>query len=120
MPASKTNTAKQSGLTMTAGAGDVTQAVHVMTTAYGGLAMVKLTNGATGPTLAAQCQLVFSGDDATYFKQAGPLVGNTDNNGVESWAVPIPVGVRNIEFITGSNTDEDVVAILHVTNVDTI
>jgi hypothetical protein len=71
--------------------------------------MIKITNGATHPTVAAKAQIQVSQDDSNYFNFGGALTGNTDNNGVESWVVGgIPKGARYLKVVSGSNTVQDV------------
>ena len=72
------------------------------------LVFVKLTNGATAPTAAAQAQVMGSRDGTNYYNYGGPLVGNTDNNGSESQIITVPGGVEYIKVVSGGNTGQEV------------
>jgi hypothetical protein len=120
MASSKTVTVVRNNVTMTAGAGDSTSSSTDLTDGYGATALVKLTNGGTGPTVAAQVQIQVSGDDSNYYDYGGPLVGNTDNSGVESWAIDIPASVEYVQFVSGSNTGQDVTLRVEVNELSKI
>ena len=95
---------------MTAGAADVTGSTIDISTAYGAQVDIKLTNGATGPTIAAQVQIEVAADAAgtLFTKFGGALVGSTANSGVSSWSVQLPIGVAAFRLISGSNTAQNV------------
>lgn len=109
-----------SAVTLTAGAGDTTSTAVDLSAGYGGQVNIKLTNGATGPTIAAQVQVQFSADDTTYYDVGGPLVGSTDNNGVSSWSIEVPIGVEFIELVGGSNTSQAVTVNADISNVTAV
>src|SRR4051812_11621965 len=67
----------------------VTGTAFNLTTAYGGLVTAKITNGATGPTIAASVKIYTSGDNSN-FKLYATLTAETTNNGVYEWAVLLP------------------------------
>jgi len=108
MAASKSNTVVRNNVTMTSGAADSNSTSTDLRTSYGGEALIKLTNGATGPTVPAQVQIQLSNDDSNYYNYGGALIGSTSNNGVASWAIDIPIGTMYIRFVSGSNTGQDV------------
>jgi hypothetical protein len=108
MASTKAATAIWSSQTLTAGAGDTTSSSVNLTDGYGAVVGIKLTNGATGPTVAAQVQIQTSSDDTEFYDHGGPLIGNTDNNGVLSWTIPIDIGVMYVRLVAGSNTDQNV------------
>ncbi len=108
MPSIKQNTQIHNSVTMTAAAGDVTSSSVDLSAGYGAELFVKLTNGATGPTLPAQVQIEVSGDNSKFFEFGGAMVGLTGNNGVISWTVDIPIGIQYVRLVTGSNTAQDV------------
>jgi len=108
MPSTKANTQIRDGVTMTAGAGDVTSSSVDLSAGYGAELHVKLTNGGTGPTLPAEVQIEVSADDTKFYAFAGALVGSVVNSAVISWSIDIPIGVQNVRLVSGSNTDQNV------------
>ena len=117
MASTKVVTAIWSTITLTAGAGDTASADIDLQDGYGGTLHVKLTNGGTGPTVAAEVQVQMSGDDTEYYGYGGPLTGNTDSSGVSSWTIPVPIGTQYLRLVAGSNTGQDVVVDADVTEV---
>ena len=109
MAATKVVTVLDNNVTLTAGAGDHTSSVWTLDDGYGGQLYIKVTNGATGPTVAAQAQVWASSDNSNYYKFGGALVATLGNNVVSSWSIPIPIGAEYIKIISGSNTVQDVV-----------
>lgn len=119
MASTKTTNVLFNDQSLSAGGGDQT-ASQAMTTGYGGLLSIKLTNGATGPTVPAQAQVNFSHDNSNWYNEGGALVGLTDNNGVISWNLEIPIGVKNVQVVAGSNTGQAVTIRAEVTDVTAI
>jgi len=107
MAATKVVTVLDNNVTLTAGAGDHTSSVWTLDDGYGGQLNIKVTNGATGPTVAAQAQVWASPDNSNYYKFGGALVATLGNNIVSSWSIPIPIGVEYCKIISGSNTVQD-------------
>ena len=120
MAATKAVTAMESGLTLTASAGDDTGATVTIDTGYGAQIGLKLTNGATGPTIAAQIQIQVSQDNSEFYDFGGALVGTTGNSEVSSWSVEVPIGVEYIKTVQGSNTGQDVTCDIDLTNVTAV
>jgi hypothetical protein len=120
MATTKATTAIYENITLTAGAGDNISSAVDLTTGYGGELHIKITNGATGPTVPAQCQIQGSADDSEYYDYGGALVADTDNNGVYSWSVDIPIGIKYIKLVAGSNTGQDVTIDADIANVTAI
>lgn len=108
MASTKARTSIWATQTLTAGAGDTTSSAVNLVDGYGAQVNMKLTNGATGPTVAAQVQIQVSADDTTYWNFGGPLVGSTANSGVVSWSATIPIGVMYLKLVAGSNTGQNV------------
>ena len=99
MASTKAVTAVWNAQTLTAGAGDTTSSVITLDDGYGAGLHIKLTNGATGPTVAAQVQIQVSADNVEYYNFGPALVGSTSNNGVVSWGgVEIPIGVEYLRL----------------------
>lgn len=107
--------------TLTAGAGDTTSSAVDLADGYGAALTIKLTNGATGPTIAAQVQIEVSNDNSEWVKFGGPLVGGTANNGVSSWGgIEIPIGIKYVRLVAGSNTGQNVTAEADISEVTAI
>ena len=120
MATTKALTVVRDDVTMTASAGDATSAALDLTDGYGAIAHIKLTNGGTGPTVAAQVQVQVSADDSNYYDYGGALVGSTANSAVVSWNIPLDKSVMYVEFVTGSNTGQDVTMRIEVAEVSAI
>ena len=108
MATTKTARVLESGLTLTAGAGDDTGTALNLTDSYGGTLHLKLSNGGTGPTIGAQIQIQTSADNSEWYDFGGALVGGTANSGVYSWNVDMPMRIMYIRTVQGSNTGQDV------------
>ena len=101
------------GVTLTAGAADTTSDTWNKGQS-GGTALIKITNGGTGPTVAAQVQPEASWDGIEFFTDGGPLVAGVVAATPYSWTYDPPEGCSNVRFVCGSNTDEDVTVMIHV------
>jgi hypothetical protein len=118
MAATKTTTVIWNGQTLTAGAANITSNVVTLTGGYGASLNIKLTNGATGPTLAAMVQIQVSADNAEWFDLGGALSGSTANVGVYSWGgIDIPMGVKYLRLSAGGNTAQNVTVDADITEV---
>lgn len=104
-------------MTLTASAADVTSDALDLRTGYGAIVQIKITNGATGPTVPAQCIVQTSADNSTYFAFTAPLVAGTTNSASYTWAVEIPIGVMYLKLVAGSNTAQDVTITADISNV---
>ena len=74
---------------------------------YGAIVSVKVTNGATGPTIACLAKIQVSNDNSAWFEfwEARSALGN---NEVSEWAVAIPAAVQFIRSIFDENTAQAV------------
>lgn len=115
----KTNTAVWASQTLTADAADTTSSEIDFTDGYSGGGGIKITNGATPPTAAAQCQVQFE-QNTEWYDLFGPFVAGLDANGVYSWPLDIPIWARKVRLVAGSNTDEDVTIDADITEVEDI
>lgn len=121
MATTKNLTAIWSSQTLTAGSGDTTSSAVTLDDGYGAALGIKLTNGATGPTVPAQVQIQVSQDNSEWYNFGPPLVGVTDNNGVESWGgIEIPMGVEYVRLVAGSNTGQSVTVDADISEVTAI
>jgi hypothetical protein len=117
----KTRTAIWTAQSLTAGAGNTTSSAVDLADGYGAALNIKLTNGATGPTVAAQVQIEVSNDNSSWFKHGGPLVGATGNNAVSEWGgIEIPIGVKYLRLVAGSNTGQAVTVDADISEVTAI
>jgi hypothetical protein len=119
MAATKSRTAIWTAQTLTASAGNTNSTVIGLQSTYGSQVNIKLTNGATGPTIPAQVQIVVGNDStptlATNF--GGALVGGTANTGISYFSVDIPIGVESLQLVAGSNTGQNVTVDADISSV---
>jgi hypothetical protein len=110
MASTKTRTALHTGTALTAGAASITSAAVDLSANYGAIVDIRLTNGGTAPTVAAQVQVQVAADAAgtLWVNFGGPLGGSTTANAVSSWSVDIPIGVAAVRTVSGSNTGQAV------------
>lgn len=121
MATTKVVAAIWSGQTLTASSADTTSSAEVIDAGYGAALHIKLTNGATGPTVAAQVQIETSADNTEWYELGGPLIGNTDNNGISSWGdIPIGVGTEYVRLVAGTNTGQNVTVDADISNVTAV
>lgn len=95
-------------VTLTAGAADYTSSVLDLQDGYFAGLGIKITNGATGPTVAAAAQVWWSFDNSNWYKLGGAYGAQTTNNGVYSWPVPLPSWAKYVKVTAGSNTGQNV------------
>ena len=118
MASTKVFTALFSAETLTAGAGDKTSALATLDDGYGASLHLKITNGGTGPTVAAQMQVQVSGDNSEWYKFGEAFVGSVTASAVRSWGgIDIPPGVEYLRVLAGSNTDQNVVVDADISEV---
>lgn len=120
MATTKTVTVVHNDVTLTAAAGDTTSSSVNLLDGYGAMAHIELTNGGTGPTIAAQTQIEVSPDDTNWYEYGGPLIGTTGNSEVSFWNVPLDKGIAYVRFVSGSNTGQDVTLRVEVTEVSAV
>ena len=121
MPTTKVVTVLATGVTLTAGAGDTTSSAVTLDDGYGASLHVKLTNGATGPTVVAQVQVEVSADNTEWYDLGGVLKGATGNNAVSDWGgIPIGIGVEYVRTVSGSNTAQNVTLDIDLTEVTAV
>jgi hypothetical protein len=109
MATTKVVTVLDNNVTLTASAADHTSSVWTLDDGYGAELFIKITNGATGPTVAAVAQVWVSPDNSNWYKLGGSLGSTLGNAEITSWSIPIPIGVEFVKVISGSNTVQDVV-----------
>ena len=122
MALTKARTSMNAATSMVAAAADVTGASQDLTASYGAELSVKLTNGATGPTIAAQVQIQVANDAAgtLWSNFGGPLVGLITNNGISQWLIELPFAAGAVRLISGSNTGQNVTLDADISKVTAI
>lgn len=110
MALTKSRVSLWSSQTLTAGAGNTTSSLSDLTGSYGTQVDISITNGSTGPTVAAQCQIQVAADSGgtLVVNYGGPLVASTSNSAVTSWSIELPIGVGSVQLVAGSNTAQNV------------
>jgi hypothetical protein len=120
MATTKAVTAIWSSQTLTAGAGDTTSSAVTLDDGYGASLHIKISNGATGPTVPAEVLVQVSADNSEWYDFA-EFVGTTGNSEVTSWGgLDIPIGVEYLRLVAGSNTDENVTVDADISEVTAI
>lgn len=107
-------------VTLTASAADHDSGIWELSDGYGGILGIKITNGATGPTIAAVAQAWWSPDNSNWYKLYGAFGSTLGNGIVSSWPVNIQIGIKYVKVISGSNTGQDVVIRVEGTEVSII
>jgi hypothetical protein len=125
MAITKSRTSIWSAQTLTAGAGNTTSSVIDLTGSYGAQVNINLTNGATGPTAAAQVQVqvanVYNAGSPTLWTNfGGAIAGVTSNNGVSYASVEIPIGVAAVQLVAGGNTGQNVTVDADISRVTAV
>lgn len=118
----KSRTSIWSAQTLTAGAGNTTSSSVNLTAVFESQINIKLTNGATGPTIAAQVQVQVANDSGgtLWTNFGGALVGTTTNSDVIYFSVTIPIGVAAVRLVAGSNTGQNVTVDADISTVTAI
>ena len=98
-------------------AGGTTRGTVDLRTAQGGILTVKLTNGATGPTVAATCNILIahnSGATPTAasagadWKTIWSFAGTTTNSAITEQSIDVGPGVMHLEVEVTGNTGQAV------------
>lgn len=97
----------QASATNTAGSTTTGTAID-LTTASGGVVGFKITNGATGPTVACSATLQYSRDNFSTSWDAAVATAGISNNAVFSGAWNIPIGVMYCRVVFSGNTAQSV------------
>ena len=103
MAATKSLSTIIAAATSNTAAGTTTGTVVDLTTKYGALITVKLTNGGTAPTIAANAYVYTSGDN-TNFKLLMKLGGDTTISSVNEWSIDIPASAMYCRVDIKDNT----------------
>lgn len=107
MAASKTKRTVIAAATSNA-AGATTNGTELdLSTKYGGLLNVRITNGATGPTIGPDV-VVYTGSATGEKREFSRQTGPTTNNAVTDFPVEIPPGVMFLNLDVTGNTGQAV------------
>lgn len=122
MAASKTVTAVFNGESFVAGNTHADSSVVDLSAAYGGALGIKITNGASGPTIALALQIQVSQDNSEFYDFGGPLVGSVTNSDIVSWGgIEIPLGVEYLKIVPDTdNTGQNVTVDADISSVDSL
>jgi hypothetical protein len=115
MPASATKTARTLQASTSNAAGATTTGTALdLTTKYGGLAQLTITNGATGPTVGCDAILEASVDNSTWY-ELGRATHGTSNNLAATYNFDVPPAVMHLRSKFTGNTGQavTVVAVFH-------
>lgn len=123
---SKTRTSIWSAQSLTAGAGNTTSSAVNMDTAFECQVNIKLTNGATGPTVPAQVQVQVANNTTPtlLINYGGALVGTSTNSDISYFSVTLPIGLQQMKLVAGSNTgqavtvDADISCVTGIADID--
>lgn len=105
----KANVVVANDITMTAGASDVTSSDVDLTGSYRTHCIIRFTNGATGPTVAPRVDVMTSEDTtAGHYSKLFTVNGDTVNSSVNVRDVWLNDSVEHLQFVSGSNTGQNV------------
>lgn len=97
--------------------GATTRGTVDLRTAQGGLLTMKITNGATGPSVAPTATVSIAhnagatpsaGAEGADWKRFYQFAGDTTANSVNQWAIDIPPGVMHLQCQFADNTGQAV------------
>ncbi|MCR4302109.1 MAG: hypothetical protein NUV51_10900 [Sulfuricaulis sp.] len=98
-------------------AGSATRGTVDLRTAQGGMLTIKVTNGATGPTVAPTITVSVAhnagatptaGAEGSDWKRMYQVGGDSTNNSVNQWSVDVPPGVMHLQVEVTGNTAQAV------------
>lgn len=110
-------------------AGATTRGTVDLRTAQGGILTIKLTNGATGPTVQAEARVLVAhnsgatptagsagADWKTIYRVGNGVVANT----VGEWGIPIDPGVMHLEVEVTGNTGQAVTCEAYLSEITSV
>lgn len=107
MPAAKTASTIWNDVAQSAGASTTSSAVN-LTDAYAAHIDIRVTNGATGPTLPATIRIEYSPDNTSWYPQTTDMPADLGNNVVTTFTWDVPPGVAYVRLQAGGNTGQAV------------
>jgi hypothetical protein len=97
----------QASASNTAGS-TTTSSTWNLATALGGVLSARITNGATGPTIACTVTVNLSTDGGTTWRAYDSALAGVTNAGVFDFDFPIPDGIANVQAVFTGNTAQTV------------
>jgi len=97
--------------------GATTRGVLDLRTAQGGLLTIKITNGATGPTVAPTATVSVAHNagatptaaaEGADWKRFYQFAGDTTSASVNQWSIDVPPGVMHLQVAIADNTGQAV------------
>lgn len=86
-----------------------TSAAVDLRVAYDAAVSIKVTNGATGPTVAATVQIQVSEDNVEWYNYGGALQASLGNGIVSQWGgIEIPAAINYLRLVGSGNTGQAV------------
>jgi phage tail sheath gpL-like len=94
-------------------AGATTRGTADLRTVFGGVLTIKVTNGATGPTVAPTINILIAhtsvttptaASAGTNWKTIASFGGDSVNNSINEWNYEVPAGIMHIEVEITGNT----------------
>ena len=119
MAATKTLRTIIAAATSNSAGSTTTGTVIDLTTKYGGFLTIKITNGGTGPTVAASAYIYVSGDNSN-FKLVTTLAATTTNSLAHEWGIEIPPSVMYLRVDVKDNTAQAVTCEAFLNELTTI
>jgi hypothetical protein len=121
----KSRTSIWSGQTLTAGAGSTNGTWIDLSGVFEAQIDIRITNGATGPTVAAQVQVQVANDynagsPTLPGNFGGALVASVINSDVNYFSITIPIGCAAVRLVAGSNTGQNVTIDADISRVTAI
>jgi len=109
MASTKVVAAIWSSETFTAASTHADSGVQTLDDGYGAQLGIKITNGATGPTVPLSLQILVSQDNSEWYDYGGAIMGATGNSAISSWSISIPIGVEYLKISPSvNNTGQNV------------
>lgn len=111
------------------GAGSTTRGTVDLRTAFGGFLTVKLTNGATGPTVAPTINILVAHNTGstpsaaaagTDWKTVASFAGDSVNNSVNEYTFELPTGAMHAEVEITGNTAQAVTCEAFMSVIDSV
>jgi hypothetical protein len=106
--------------------GGTTRQVIDLRSMYGGILTVKITNGATGPTVQAVANVLMAhnsgstpaaGAAGADWKTIASWGGGTANNGVSEWSMVVDPAICHLEVEITGNTGQAVTCEAYITQL---